>query len=347
MPSSMFRALLLACLLAVLPLVPAPAKASPQSPPQSPPSSPPLPRLVLGGPLAAVSFPLIHMAQSGALADVARTVEFRPWRDPDQLRVLALEGKADVLAVPTNVAANLYNRGAAVELVNVSTWGILWLVSRDPSLETLADLKGEEIAMPFRADMPDLLFGLVSEAQGLDPRRDFELRYVASPVDAMQLLLARRVDHALLAEPMVSMALQRAKSFPASVAAPELHRSIDLQAEWGRVLQRPPRVPQAGIAVVGALRERPDVVARIQAAYRDSLAWCKANPTECGRMVAARIDMLDADAVAAAIAASPLEAVPVAEAREELEFFFDALLRRNPASIGGRMPDAAFYGRAP
>ena len=306
----------------------------------------PLPRLVLAGPPGAVSFPLVHMAETGALADIARTVEFRPWRDPDQLRVLALQGGADVLAVPTNVAANLYNRGAGIELVNVSTWGILWLVSRDAGLATLADLKGRQIAMPFRADMPDLLFGLLSEAQGLDPQRDFELRYVASPMDALQLLLARRVDHALLAEPMVSMALLRTKHFPASVVAPDLHRSVDLQAEWGRVLDRPARVPQAGIAVVGALRERPDLVARVGVAYRDSLAWCKAHAAACGRMVAARIEMLDADAVAAALQASPLEAVPVAQAREELEFFFDALRRRNPASIGGRMPDEAFYGRA-
>lgn len=306
----------------------------------------PLPRLVLGGPLAAVSFPLIHMAESGALADIAQSVEFQPWRDPDQLRVLALEGKADILAVPTNVAANLYNRGAKLQLLNVSTWGILWLVSREADLKTLADLKGKEIAMPFRADMPDLLFGLISEAQGLDPRKDFQLRYVASPMDAMQLLLARRVDHALLAEPMVSMALNRTKSFPASVIAPELHRSIDLQVEWGRVLQRSPRIPQAGIAAIGALRERPDLVARIQAAYRDSLAWCQANPTECGRMVAAHLEMLDANAIADTVASSPLEAVPAAEAREELEFFYDALMRRNPAAIGGRMPDDAFYGRS-
>jgi len=312
----------------------------------SPAQAQTLPRLVLGGPLAAVSFPLIHMAESGALADVAESVEFRPWRDPDQLRVLALEGKADVLAVPTNVAANLYNRGAKLELINVSTWGILWLVSREEGLETLADLRGKEIAMPFRADMPDLLFGLISEAQGLDPRHDFTLRYVASPMDAMQLLLARRVDHALLAEPMVSMALRRVKSFPTSAIAPELHRSIDLQAEWGRVLGRAPRIPQAGIAAVGALRDRPELLDRIQSAYRDSLAWCQANAAECGRMVAARIEMLDADAVADAIASSPLEAVPAAEAREELEYFYDALLERNPASIGGRMPDAAFYGRA-
>ncbi|HRP95969.1 MAG TPA: ABC transporter substrate-binding protein [Rhodocyclaceae bacterium] len=305
-----------------------------------------LPRLVLAGPTAAVSFPLIHMAESGALADIAESVEFVAWRDPDQLRVLALDGKADVLAMPTNVAANLYNRGAPVRLVNVSTWGILWLLSRDAEIATLDDLRGEEIAMPFRADMPDLLFGAISEGLGLDPRSDFKLRYVATPMDAMQLLIARRVDHALLAEPAVSMALRRTQSFPVSVIAPELHRAVDLQAEWGRAFGRGARIPQAGIAVMGALRAQPQLIAAIEAAYRDSLAWCQADAGACGELVARHIDMLSAEAVADAVAASPLEAVPAAEARAELEFLYTTLMARSPAVVGGRMPDDAFYGAA-
>lgn len=302
-----------------------------------------LPRLVLSGPLAAVSFPLIHMAESGALADIADDVVFVPWRDPDQLRLMALEGQADVLAMPTNVAANLYTRGAALKLVNVSTWGILWLVSRNAEVRTLADLKGAEIAMPFRADMPDIVFGVVARAQGLNPRSDFKLRYVASPMDAVQLLLARRVDHALLAEPAVSMALRKSQSFPLKVVAPDLYRAIDLQAEWGRALGRSARIPQAGIAVMGRLRDDAAFVARVDAAYRASLQWCQARPEDCGKLVAARIDLLDADAVADAVKVSPLEAVSVDQAREALQFFFDTLLQGNPAILGGRLPDAAFY----
>jgi NitT/TauT family transport system substrate-binding protein len=156
--------------------------------------------------------------------------------------------------------------------------------------------------------MPDIVFQLVARAQGLDPRRDFELNHVASPMDAMQLLLARRIDHALIAEPAASMALHKSGSFPLSVVAPELHRALDLQREWGRVFDRPPRMPQAGIAVLGALRDDDDAVARIHAAYADALAGC------------------------------------LAEAREELDFFCRQLHAAQPALVGGRLPDARFYG---
>src|SRR5690606_13141786 len=120
-------------------------------------------RLVLAGPYSAVSNPLVHMVDSGALADLAEQVEFVSWRDPDQLRLMALDGQADVLAMPVNVAANLYNRGASLRLLNVSTWGLLWMVSREPGLTRIEDFKGREVAMPFRGDMPDVLFGLRSE----------------------------------------------------------------------------------------------------------------------------------------------------------------------------------------
>lgn len=303
-----------------------------------------LPRLVLAGPPAAVSFPLIHMVRSGALADVADEVEFVGWRDPDQLRVMVLGDRAQVLAMPTNVAANLYNRGSRLQMLNVSTWGVLWLVSRDAELRTLADLRGREIAIPFRADMPDIVFSVLAENQGLDPKRDFRLRYVASPMDAMQLLVMRRVDHALLAEPAVSMALRRTQSFPVRLIAPDLHRSIDLQQEWGQVFNRADRIPQAGIAVMGAALENPALAERIRSAYEQSLTWCRDHPIACGEEVAATMDLLTAEAVADAVAASRMDAVPAAQAREEVEFFFQLLLDHTPALVGGRLPDDGFYG---
>lgn len=313
----------------------------------SPAQADKLPRLVLAGPPASVSDALIHMVDSGALADVADHVEFLPWRDPDQLRAIAIGKKADVLAMPVNVAANLYNRGVPLKLLNVSTWGILWVVTRDANARTLADLRGKEIAMPFRGDMPDLLFNLIAEREGFDVRKDFTLRYVASPIDAMQLLILRQVDHALLAEPAVSMALRKTQSFPISVVAPTLYRGVDLQKEWGRAFHREPRIPQAGIVAMGALRENPKLAARIAQEYARSQQWCRANAVQCGEGVAKRVPMISAEAAADAIASSPLEAVPAAQARPEIEFLFRQLLERSPGLLGGKLPDDGFYWRAP
>ena len=304
----------------------------------------PLPRLVLAGPPAIVSAPLIHMAKTNALAAVADKTEFLPWRDPDQLRAMAIGKTADILAMPSNVAANLYNRGAGVRLLNISTWGALWIVTRDGARKALADFKGEEIAVPYRGDMPDLMLQLLCARQGINARRDMRLRYVPSPMEAMQLLITRRVRHALLVEPGVSMALRKTQSFPISVVAPELHRGADLQQEWGRLFQRPPRIPQAGIAAVGAVREQPQVLAAVQKAYAASVAWCRANPLECGKLVAQYVDLLTPEAVADAMPHSQLDAVDAQAARADIDFFFQQLLAQDPALLGGKLPDAGFTG---
>ncbi|WP_027590558.1 ABC transporter substrate-binding protein [Pseudomonas sp. RL] len=300
-------------------------------------------RLLLAGPLSAVSNPLIHMVESGALADLADNVAFVSWRDPDQLRLMALNGQADVLAMPVNVAANLYNRGAPVALLNVSTWGLLWMVSREPGLTRIEDFRGKEIAMPFRGDMPDVLFGLLAERAGLNPRQDLTLRYVANPMDALQLLLMRRVDHALLAEPAVSMALRKSGSFPLSLVAPELYRSLDIQQAWGLSFQRAPRIAQAGIALVGAAREDAVLAARVASAYADSLAWCQANAEACGQLVVKHLPALLPEAVSDAMAVSQMQAKAAPDARPEVEFLFEQLQARNPALIGGKLPDDGFY----
>ncbi|MDP1606073.1 MAG: PhnD/SsuA/transferrin family substrate-binding protein [Rhodocyclaceae bacterium] len=302
-----------------------------------------LPKLVLAGPYAAVSNPLIHMVESGALKDVADTVEFVAWKDPDQLRVLAIEGKADFVAMPTNVAANLYNRGVKLQLINVSTWGVLWLVSRENGLKTLADFKGREILMPFRADMPDIVFQVLAEKQGLDVKRDFKLRYVGSPLDAMQLLITRRADHALLAEPAVSVALRKTKSFPISVIAPELFRSVNLQEEWGRTMQRPARIPQAGMVAMGKALADPALIEKFQRAYAASLAWCEKQPDECGKLVAKRVEMLTPEGVADSVRVDNAVFVTAQDARAELEFFFGLLFARQPGVVGGKLPDSGFY----
>lgn len=303
----------------------------------------PVNKLTLAGPPAGVSYALIHLAANHGLAHIAKEVEFVLWSNPDQLRALTLSGQADFLAVPTNVAANLYNRGVSLKLVNVSQWGVLWMISRNPELKTLADFKGEEIAIPFRADMPDIIFTHLAEKQGINPKQDFKLNYSATPMDAMQLLILRRVDHALLAEPAVSMALRKTQSFPVSIIAPELHRSVDLQQEWGRLNQSEARIPQAGIAALGATAHNPELITAFEAAYAEANRWCVDNPTACASEVSAQIKLLLPEAIADSLQAQNTHYATAAQARSELEDFYQLLLDKQPASVGGKLPDADFY----
>jgi NitT/TauT family transport system substrate-binding protein len=297
--------------------------------------------LVLSGPMASVSHPLLRMIETGALNDVAKNIKFIMWKSPDELRALTLRGRADFIAVPTNVGANLYNKGVDIKLLNVSVWGILGMITRDKTKKSLSDFKGCEIAMPFRADMPDIIFEEIVKKQGLDPKKDFKLRYVGSPIDAMQMLVMRRVDHALLAEPAISMALRKTNSFPLKLIAPDLYRSADLQKEWGNVFKIEAKIPQAGMAVIG--QKDKYLVKRFNEEYAKALKWYKTHPKEAGILVNKFIPMLMPQAVEDSLNYVQLNNVKAEDAQKELEFFFEILKNNNPKTIGGKLPNNQFY----
>ncbi|TKI69663.1 ABC transporter substrate-binding protein [Sulfurimonas crateris] len=301
-----------------------------------------LDKIVVSGPFASVSHPILHIIETNALSDVADKVEFKLWKNPDELRAMTIKGDVDFVAIPTNTAAILNNKGVDIRLLNVSVWGILGMISRDNSLKTLKDFKGKKIAVPFRADMPDIVFKQLLKKEGLDPKEDFELLYVASPVDAMQMLIMRRIDHALLAEPAISMALRKTKSFPVSLVAPDLYRSVDLQDEWGKVFDTNGDVPEAGIAVMGHVKDE-HVIKRFKEEYAKSLEWYRANPKEAGKLVAKNIDMLSEEGISDSISHIRFKNVSAAEAKRELEFFFNVLKEEEPKSIGGKLPQNSFY----
>src|SRR5690606_6794803 len=98
---------------------------------------------------------------------------------------------------------------------------------------------------------------------------------------------------------------------------------------------------------LGTTREDARLLARIEQAYAQSAAWCFEQPLSCGQMVARRVDILNAEAVADGLQLQPRHHASAAQARSELEAFCQLLRQRQPASIGGKLPDAGFYGGAP
>ncbi len=300
-------------------------------------------KIVVAGPFASVSHPIIHMIHTNALKDLGKEVEFRLWKNPDELRALVLNSDVKFIALPTNVAANLHNKSIDIKLLNVSVWGILGMVSRDKNLKILSDFKDKEIAVPFRSDMPDIVFQELIKKRGLDPKKDFKLKYVSSPIDAMQMLVLRQVDHALLAEPAISIALRKTESFPIKLIAPNLYRSVDLQEEWGRLFKTEAKIPQAGMAFLGKTEDNENLIKRFMTEYEKSLNWYKSNPKEAADLVVKTLPMLDSEGLADSINHINLNHVKAIDSKKDLEFFYEILKKSNPKSIGGKLPSQGLY----
>ncbi len=298
----------------------------------------PLAELVLHGPPAGPSIVAAHAVQSGALRTVAERVSFRVWRTPDEIRAGFASGKVAAAIVPTYVAANLYNRGAGVRLVNTMTDGLLHVCAIDPGLDTLAKLAGRRIAIPYRNDMPDHLFAIVARAAGLQPERDVAIEYAGSPPEAMQLLLAGRVDAALLSEPSATAAVLQGTRAGKPVA-----RTMDMQKLWSAHSGGPAVIPQAGLAVSAAFAQGDGArIEALNAALATAAAAVRADPAAVARSAAAQLDM-PPPVIERSVPFSNLEVRGARAARPALERLFRALAERDAAILGGRLPDDGFF----
>jgi NitT/TauT family transport system substrate-binding protein len=75
---------------------------------------------------------------------------------------------------------------------------------------------------------------------------------------------------------------------------------------------------------------------------QDALAWMAANPDDAGSLGAPLLG-LDASIIAASLRATQWMSLTGAEAREDLEFFYEVLIAASPALVAGGLPDAGFY----
>ncbi|MDM8348660.1 ABC transporter substrate-binding protein [Pseudomonas sp. sp1636] len=294
----------------------------------------------LAGPAAVVSFPLLHMVDSGALAEFAERVEFRLWQNPDQLGALLANDAIDFTAAPSNLPALLANRGQPVRLLSISVWGILWLVSRDPQIKGFADLAGKELLLPYQRDLPALLVNELLRAHGLRAGEDLRLRHVRDSQDAQALLLAGQADHVLLVEPAVSLLLWRNQQ---QGGAP-LYRAQSLEAAWNQAFPEQPELPQAGLMASARAARKLELSQAVERAYGHSARWCAGDPQACAELVQRHLPHLPVAAIAASIRATRLDSRPAHEVRGQLEALYRLLGEHNPQAIGGRLPAAEFYG---
>lgn len=294
--------------------------------------------LALWGPPAAPSIVLAQAIASGELKEIDAAAAFRTWRTPDEMRAGLASGSMQVVIVPSNVAANLHNRGLAVGLLNIMTRGLLYVVAGE-EIGRIENLAGKKIGVPFRNDMPDYILQRLLTRAGLKVGKDAQFEYAGTPPEAMQMLLAGRVDAALLAEPGATAAILRAK-----VGLKWFTRAIDCQKEWAAIVGGNGFIPQAGLVVTQAFADRVGRkgLETLQNALQAAVEYTVDHPLRASVAAATEIGLLS-PVVAEAIPYSNLAALPASSIRPELEKFFSILAEDDPRIIGGKLPGDSFY----
>lgn len=296
----------------------------------------PAARLALYGPPASPTITLAHAVATQALAELAPEVTLTVWRNPDELRAGLTSGEIDLSVVPVQAAANLYNRGMGLRLVNAMTDGLISIVAQEGVLGSLADLAGKRVAVHFVNDTPDLILRALLEKNGLADK--VEVVATGTPTESSQLLLSGRIEAALLTEPTAAVAIIKGAE-----AGKTFARAIDVQQEWARLTGREALIPQAGLAVTKGFSEaHAELIAPLQEALARVTAAVLADPQAAAANAAAALE-LPAPVLAAAIPHSALVARPAGGIRADIEAMLTLMAGADPAIIGGKLPDDGFY----
>ncbi len=257
--------------------------------------------------------------------------QFNVYGTPDLLVSQILAGEVDIAALPTNLAANLFNRGVDLQLLAISGGGVLYVVAdEDLGWE---DLRGRTVHTLARGTTPDILFQALARRYGIDPERNLDLRYSADQTELAQQLIAGRVRLAVVPEPFVTRVLN---------ANPRLRVAIDL-GDGYREHFGGDTYPMTAMVVMGGFAERyPEQLQTFAEAYAEGLRWFTENRFEGAEPAAEKIG-IPAPVIVEAFDRLNMVYLPAASVRDEVARFLEIFYAFNPQSVGGSPPSSDFY----
>ncbi len=328
---------------------PTPVSTLPASPTAAPTDAAPSPTqsagevdvvnvLMLKGPTGLGAAKLMADNEAGTTAQkYAFTVDAGPGTVPAKL----VSGEVDIAALPTNVAANLYNKDGGIQMLALNTLGVLYILENGNSVNSMADLAGKTLYATGQGANPEFVLNYLLEQNGLDPASDVTVEWKASD-ELVTLMGTGDVSLAMLPVPAATGVLKKNQ---------DVRAALDLTEEWDRWAD------DSSVLTMGCVvarkefvEQHPDAVDTFLAEYAASIAYMTdeanmalstdANPAQ----LAAKYEIVPSAAIAAdAIPQANLICIAGQDMAAGIQGYYEVLWRADPSSIGGGIPDDGFY----
>ncbi len=259
---------------------------------------------------------------------------------PDQITAKIISGELDIAAVPTNLAAVLYQKtNGGVQLLALNTLGVLHLLTAEgETISSVEDLKGKTVYSSGQAAVPEYVLDYILDSAGI--RDEVEVIYEAEHDAVIAALASGKAKIAVLPEPKVTAAMMQIEG---------LTKALDLTAEWDKAAAKAgaSSVLSMGCVVVRTefARENDAAVKGFLSDYKSSIEFMKdpAN-ADAAASLCEQFQIIPKAAVAKkALPGSNLYFAAGAEMKAQIAPFYEVLFGFAPASVGGALPDDAFY----
>lgn len=323
--------LVLIAVLLLVPLVGCPA------PEPTPPAE--VPTVRVAGMKGPTSMGLVKLAKDAENNETENKYDINmTYGKADQILPGLLSGEIDMAALPANVAASLYNSSnGKIKVLAINTLGVVNIVERGGTIDSFDDLVGKTIYAVGKSTTPEYVLRYLLAANGVD-YDDLTIEWRNEATEILPLLKAEEGAVAMLPQPFVTSA---------SMQVDDLRVAIDFNEEWAKTVGEGGSVSSnvTGVLVARAdfIDKNPTVVSTFLREYEASIGYARSE-TDATAALVVEYGILAALPVAkAALPQCALTYIAGAEMKAALSFYLEKLYELAPASIGGRMPEDAFY----
>ena len=251
-------------------------------------------------------------------------------------------GSADIAACPTNLAATLYQKtNGAVQLLALNTLGVLHVVTSDGSVRSVQDLAGRTVYATGQGSVPEYVLRYILEQNSLTDSVTVE--FIAEHSELAAMLAAGMVETGVLPEPHVTSALMKNDTLRAALDVTALFEDAAREAGQGGMAL------SMGCVIVrrAYAQEHPEAVAQFMRDYAASVELVNSDAAAAAKLVEKHGVLPRAAIAERAIPNCHIVFVQGEAMRAQIEPLYALLFAANPASIGGALPDDAFYYAAP
>lgn len=277
------------------------------------------------------------MSLAPLMAEQDPAYEYKLAAAPEELVGTVVSGSYDIAALPTNLAAVLYQKTKGqVQLLAINTLGVLYVLEKGESLQSLADLSGKTLMLSGQGAVPEYAINFILSANGIS---DAKLDYKSEHNEVSTLAASGLANIVMLPQPMVTALLLKDPGFRIALdITQEFSKAAELSGIGSAVLSMGCLVVRKEFA-----QEQPQALARFLELYEASVHYVNTQPELAARDIVAA-GILPSEAIAIkAIPFSNIVFVAGEEMKVQLAPLFEILYEANPASVGGALPDDGFY----
>ena len=255
---------------------------------------------------------------------------------PDEAVAQLTSGAADLICVPTNLAATLYAKTEGkVKILSINTLGVMYVLERGGNeIKTMADLKGKTVFSTGQGSTPEYVLNYLLEQNGLDPAKDLTVEYKAEHTELATLLASGEVDIAVLPQPFVTSVVAK---------NPDIRVALDLTKEWENVVgSEKPLAMTATIVSAAFLEKNEAAVQTFMEELRLSTEFTNLKLDEASALIE-KYDIMPAAIAKAAIPACNMVYLEGTQMKTAASNYLEVVAKANPKSVGGQMPNEDFY----